>query len=156
LAASNPAACCLLEILALPNPVIWWTGLVSVPLLAWWAWAERNKGYVLLVTAYLFQWLPWILSPRIAFEYHFFPNLAIIILADAVLLQRIWRMGGAPVLGTFNVPKITVAAFLAAAVAAFIFWYPVVAGTPETWNAWNARMLTPLEGSNWINPHPGQ
>jgi hypothetical protein len=43
-----------------------------------------------------------------------------------------------------------------ATVAAFIFWYPVVAGTPETWNAWNARMLTPLEGSNWINPHPGK
>jgi dolichyl-phosphate-mannose--protein O-mannosyl transferase len=60
------------------------------------------------------------------------------------------------VLGDFNWPKIAVGAYLAAAVAAFIFWYPVVAGTPETWNNWNARMLTPLEGSNWINPHPGR
>jgi Gpi18-like mannosyltransferase/predicted membrane-bound dolichyl-phosphate-mannose-protein mannosyltransferase len=36
-ATSNQAACCLLEILALPNPLVWWTGLIAVPLLAWWA-----------------------------------------------------------------------------------------------------------------------
>ncbi|HTV75128.1 MAG TPA: phospholipid carrier-dependent glycosyltransferase [Candidatus Acidoferrales bacterium] len=157
LAASNPAACCLKEILALPNPVVWWTGLISVPLLAWWAWFERNKGYALLVTAYMLQWLPWILSPRISFEYHFFPNLAIICLADTVLLQRIWhRASTNVVVGKLTLPQVAVCAYLAAVIGAFIFWYPVVAGTPETWNAWDARMLTPLEGNNWINPHPGQ
>ncbi len=69
------AACCVAEILALPNPLVWWFGLFSVPAMAWWGYVERNKGYLLLFAAYLFQWLPWILTPRIAFEYHFFPNL---------------------------------------------------------------------------------
>jgi dolichyl-phosphate-mannose--protein O-mannosyl transferase/Gpi18-like mannosyltransferase len=196
------AACCVAEILALPNPVVWWTGLFSVPLLVWRGWRERNKGYLLLVTAYVIQWLPWVLSPRIAFEYHFYPNLAIIILADAAFLQRIWMSRQEKTFGTFSLPNLLAAAFLsalvavpvmwatpggrlyadaaalgafmllfaffrayprftvgayvAATLAAFIFWYPITAATPLSWNAWNARMLTQLEGNNWINPHPGQ
>jgi Gpi18-like mannosyltransferase len=201
-AASSNTACCVAEILALPNPVSWWSGLFSVPLLAWWAYREHNKGYALLVTAYFFQWLPWILSPRIAFEYHFFPNLAIIVLADAVLLQRLWASARARVFSTvalpniltaaflavlvavpimwvipggwvwadacaaltfvalffvlWTFPRLTVAAYVACVLAAYIFWYPITAATPITWEAWNARMLTQIEGTNWINPHPGQ
>jgi dolichyl-phosphate-mannose--protein O-mannosyl transferase len=154
------------------------------------------------VTAYVIQWLPWVLSPRIAFEYHFYPNLAIIILADAAFLQRIWMSRQEKTFGTFSLPNLLAAAFLsalvavpvmwatpggrlyadaaalgafmllfaffrayprftvgayvAATLAAFIFWYPITAATPLSWNAWNARMLTQLEGNNWINPHPGQ
>ncbi len=36
--AQNPAACCVAEILALPNPLIWWLGLASVPFVAYLAW----------------------------------------------------------------------------------------------------------------------
>ena len=151
-AASNPAACCLAEILALPNPAVWWLGLVSVPFIAWLAYRERTKAYVLLVTAYLLQWLPWIASPRIAFEYHFYPNLAIICLADAVLIQRVWAMASE----TVRWPKWAVGGFLVVVVAAFVFWYPVLSGTRVTYNAWNARMWTGLMGQLWINPHPGQ
>jgi dolichyl-phosphate-mannose--protein O-mannosyl transferase len=148
------------------------------------------------------QWLPWILSPRIAFEYHFFPNLAIILLADAALLQRIWAHRHMRVFGFFALPNVLTAIFLAvsaslsvmwvapggallqggaavltfilvflllwaqprvmlgvyiaAAIAAFIFWYPITAATPLTWRAWDMRMLTQMEGNNWINPHPGK
>ena len=153
------SACCVAEILALPNPLMWWTGLVSVPLVAWLAWSERRKGYLLLVVAYFLQWLPWIASPRLSFEYHFLPNLAIICLADTILLQRIWRLGERPANAAGedapSWPRRAVVAYLAAIVAAFIFWYPVVAGTHVTYDAWNQRMITWLEGNNWINPHPG-
>ncbi len=76
------------EILALPNPLVFLLGLVSVPFVGWLAWRERNKGYALLVLAYFLQWLPWFHSPRMLFEYHFFPNLALIVLCDVILLQR--------------------------------------------------------------------
>ncbi len=66
-AATNGAACCVAEILALPNPAVWWLGLVSVPFVAWLAYRERIKAYALLIVwSYLLQWLPWIASPRIA------------------------------------------------------------------------------------------
>jgi len=154
-ALSDGAKCCVGEILALPNPVVWWLGLVSVPYVGWLAWRERSKGYILLISAYFIQWLPWIASPRLAFEYHFFPNLAIICVADAILMQRIWKLSE-PMRAKYSWPRVAVGAYLAAVLIAFVFWYPVVSGTQLTYNDWSARMLTGLEGNNWINPHPGK
>ena len=142
-AAANGAACCVAEILALPNPLVWWFGLFSVPAIAWWGFKERNKGYLLLATAYLFHWLPWILTPRIAFEYHFFPNLAIIVLANAVVLQRWWRKLD---------NRVWIGAYLAGVLAAFIFFYPITAATPLTYDAWHSRMWL----DNWLDLIPGK
>jgi Gpi18-like mannosyltransferase/predicted membrane-bound dolichyl-phosphate-mannose-protein mannosyltransferase len=134
-ALNNGAACCVSEIIALPNPFVWWLGLLSVPFVGVLAYIERNKGYVLLVTAYFLQWLPWIGSPRIAFEYHFYPNLAIIVLANAILLQRIWNWRAAELYG-----RIAVGAYAFFVVLAFAFFYPILAGHPIPWDAWQARM----------------
>jgi predicted membrane-bound dolichyl-phosphate-mannose-protein mannosyltransferase len=141
---SDPTACCVAEILALPNPLVWWAGLITVPVVACLAWLERNKGYALLVTAYFLQWLPWIGSPRIAFEYHFYPNLSIIVLANAIVLQRIWnwRFGDTEV----NLPRIGVGIYLTIVIVLFFFFYPVLAGVHVSWNAWHARMWF----QNWI------
>ena len=141
-AASNGDACCVAEILALPNPVVWWFGLFSVPAMAWWGFVERNKGYLLLFGAYLFQWLPWILTPRIAFEYHFFPNLPIIVLANAVVLQRWWAK-------TEN--RIWIAMYVALVLGCFIFFYPILAAMPITYNQWHQRMWL----DNWLDLIPG-
>jgi len=148
-ATQDPAACCVAEIIALPNPAVWWLGLISVPMLAWLGWRERNKGYVLLVVAYLLQWLPWATSPRVAFEYHFFPNLAVICLADAVLLQRVWAYGAAYV-GRYSWPRIAVGSYLVFVVALFAFFYPVLAGLHVQWQVWDARMWHAIMGNAWI------
>ncbi|MDE2483414.1 MAG: phospholipid carrier-dependent glycosyltransferase, partial [bacterium] len=54
-------------IYSLPNPLLLWPGLFTVPLVGWFAWRERNRAYAVVVIAYLLQWLPWMFSPRIAF-----------------------------------------------------------------------------------------
>jgi len=141
--ASNGAACCVAEILALPNPLVWWFGLFSVPAMAWWGYAERNKGYLLLFAAYLFQWLPWILTPRIAFEYHFFPNLPIIVIANTIVLQRAWKKK--------EENRYWIAMFLAGVLACFIFFYPVLAAQPITYDQWHQRMWL----DNWLDALPG-
>ncbi len=138
---SDPNACCVAEILALPNPFVWWAGLVTVPVVALLAWFERNKGYALLITAYLFQWLPWVGSPRIAFEYHFYPNLSIIVLANAIVLQRIWKWRSAE--GPFSMPRVGVGIYLALVVVLFFYFFPVLAGVHVSWDAWHNRM--------WLN-----
>ncbi|HWT04271.1 MAG TPA: phospholipid carrier-dependent glycosyltransferase, partial [Xanthomonadales bacterium] len=135
--------CCTSTIRALPNPLVWWSGLVSVPAVAWLAWRERNKGYALLVVAYLFQWLPWIRSPRLAFEYHFYPNLAIIILANAVVLQHFWNWGRER--GDVRA-RYAVAVYAALVVGAFVYFFPLVSGWPITSDAFNARIWNP----HWI------
>jgi dolichyl-phosphate-mannose--protein O-mannosyl transferase len=147
---ANGAACCVAEILALPNPAVFLLGLVSVPFTGWLAWKERNKGYALLFGAYVLQWLPWFHSPRLLFEYHFFPNLAVIVLCDVVLIQRVcaklplprmrWALGG----------------YLGLVVLLFAFFYPVLAGTQMTYDQWHLRMWPDLLGiphTSWIIPH---
>ncbi len=140
-ARADATACCVAEILALPNPLVWWAGLITVPAVGLLAWFERNKGYALLVSAYFLQWLPWIGSPRIAFEYHFYPNLSIIVLANAIVLQRLWRYRADE--NSFGVPRIGVCVYLVAVVGLFFYFYPVLAGVHVTWDAWHNRM--------WLN-----
>ena len=141
---SDPTACCVAEILALPNPFVWWAGLITVPAIAVIGWLERNKGYLLLVVTYFFQWLPWIGSPRIAFEYHFYPNLSIIVLANAIVLQRIWKWRS--IEGPFTLPRIGVGIYLAIVVVLFFYFFPVLAGVHVSWDAWHNRMWFP----SWI------
>jgi hypothetical protein len=143
--ANDGSACCVAEILALPNPFIWWFGLLSVPLVGIYAWFERNRGYALLVVAYFLQWLPWIGSPRIAFEYHFFPNLAMIVLCNAIVLQKLWHWVPQGSRNAF-MPRLGVGVYLAVVAWAFVFFYPVLAGQHVSWDAWHARMWNP----RWI------
>jgi Gpi18-like mannosyltransferase len=148
-ASASPTACCLAEILALPNPAIWWLGLIAVPVMGWLGWRERNKGYGLLFIAYFFQWLPWIGSPRLAFEYHFFPNLAVIVLADTILLQRLWQLGTRLPARFFWLRPVVVG-YGALVFGLFVFFYPILAGVHITWQTWDARMWHWLMQNQWV------
>jgi Gpi18-like mannosyltransferase/predicted membrane-bound dolichyl-phosphate-mannose-protein mannosyltransferase len=139
IAAAQSTACCVAEIMSLPNPFILWPGLACVPIVAFLAWRERNKGYALLVIAYLLQWLPWWRSPRITFIYHFYVDIPIIVLCNVIVLQRIWQLGEASSDGKW-VSRIVVCGYVAAVVAAFIWFYPVLAAVPIPWDHWSHRM----------------
>ncbi|HEY9179463.1 MAG TPA: phospholipid carrier-dependent glycosyltransferase, partial [Candidatus Baltobacteraceae bacterium] len=138
-AAADPNACCIGEILSLPNPLTWWFGLLTVPLLGVLAWRRRSRAFLLLFAAYFAQWLPWISSPRMLFEYHFFPNDAIIMLADTVALQWVWtRAQELP--EQRELAKWGIGIFLAMTVVLFAYFYPVLAGDHITYAQWIARM----------------
>ena len=138
---NNSKGCCIYEITSMPNPMILWFGLICVPWVGILAWRERNKGYVLIVLTYLLQWLPWMRSPRITFAYHFYVDIPLICLCNAVVLQRVWEwakrrespngrwLGG-----------IAVGAYLAIALGAFVYFYPILAAHPIAWDAWHRRM----------------
>jgi hypothetical protein len=150
---ANAGACCVAEILALPNPAVFLLGLIAVPFVAWRAWCERNKGYALLVVAYCMQWLPYAFTPRLMFEYHFFPNLAVIVLCDVVLIRAIWNRLAARTLDT---ARFALAGYGALVIGLFAFFYPVLAGTQTTYTSWHARMwpdIVNIPGTSWIIPH---
>ena len=104
-----------------------------MPFVGFLAWRERNKGYALVVIAYLAQWLPWIATPRIAWNYHFYVNVALICLCNAIALQRAWQRGW----------KIPAAVYVVAVAAAFVFFYPILAGIPLPMSGIGDRM--------WLN-----
>lgn len=143
--ATNPNGCCVYEITSIPNPIILWFGLLCVPWIAILAVLERNKAYALIVITYLSQWLPWIASPRLIFAYHFYVNIPLICLCNAIILQRFYHWARAREklqwMGAAGV-----AAYVAATALSFTFFYPILAAYPISWAAWHARMWFPT----WI------
>ncbi len=142
----DPKACCVTEITSMPNPLNMWFGLLCVPLVGYLAWRERNKGYALIVVTYLLQWLPWMKSPRITFAYHFYVDIPLICLCNAIVLQRVWQYGASRGKNGRLWGGIAVGGYVALIAGAFVFFYPILAASPITWQAWHARMWF----SKWI------
>jgi len=120
-----------------------------VPWVGYLAWRERNKAYALLFITYFVQWLPWVRSPRLLFEYHFFPNLAVIVLCNAVLIQRFVSRFKA------SEQRYWIGGYAAAVVLLFAYFYPVLAGVQVSYDTWHARMWPDLLGiphTSWIVP----
>jgi dolichyl-phosphate-mannose--protein O-mannosyl transferase/Gpi18-like mannosyltransferase len=144
---SNPNGCCLEEVTSMPNPILMWFGVIAVPIVAVLAWMRKNKAYALIVVTYLLQWLPWMKSPRITFAYHFYVDIPLICLCNAIVLQQVWewaRRRGDPISRAWGIGATVAAVVLIG--AAFVFFYPILAAVPLTWNAWHWRMWFPT----WI------
>jgi Gpi18-like mannosyltransferase len=126
------------EVLALPNPIMWLAQVVTVPAAGVLAWHSRHKGMLWCVAAYFFQWLPWIASPRIDFQYNFYPDTAVICLCTAYVILKLWQTttGWA----SQKLVRGGIAAYLAACVALFIFFLPILNGAHITWKQWDARI----------------
>jgi dolichyl-phosphate-mannose--protein O-mannosyl transferase len=144
---TNPKGCCIYEITSMPNPMILWFGLICVPWVAVLAWRERNKGYALIVLTYLLQWLPWMKSPRITFAYHFYVDIPLICLCNVIVLQRIWEWGKRHEENQGRwLAGLAVGSYMAIVACSFVFFYPILAAHPISWDAWHARMWFPT----WI------
>lgn len=136
--------CCIYEVTSMPNPFTLWFGLLCVPIVGVLAWRERNKAYALLVVTYLLQWLPWAKSPRLAWEYHFYVNIPLICLCNAIVLQRLWRWTQARNAAVFG--RAIAIGVVCIVVGAFIFFFPILSAWPLSYDAWSARMWFP----KWI------
>ena len=130
----------------MPNPFILWFGLLTVPIVGVLAWLRKNKAYALIVITYLLQWLPWMKSPRITFAYHFYVDIPLICLCNAIVLQQIWLYAKDRDVGSRRWAIGGICAVVALIAGAFIFFYPVLAAVPITWAQWNLRMWFPY----WI------
>lgn len=101
------------RIYAFGNPVIFWFGLVSVFTSLYYAFKEKNKEIALIVFSYFIFFVPWAMSPRIMFFYHYLPSIPFLAIATGYVLRR-------------N-PKL-IFIFLAFAFLAFVYFYPHYAG----------------------------
>ncbi len=135
---SGPTATAAM-VYTLPNPLILWLGLLTVPWVGFLGLRERNKGYALIVLAYLLQWLPWMASPRIAFAYHFYVDIPLICLCNAIAAQRFWLMMRE--YGRDGIAaRAVVVGYLLAVVISFVYFYPILAGVTIPTHAWMQRM----------------
>ena len=142
----DPNGCCVEEITSMPNPLIMWFGLIAVPIVGVLAWLRKNKAYALIVLTYLLQWLPWMKSPRITFAYHFYVDIPLICLCNAIVLQQLWlhfaNKGEAQRRWAIG----GIAAVVVLVAVTFVFFYPILAAVPLSWEQWHLRMWFPT----WI------
>jgi dolichyl-phosphate-mannose--protein O-mannosyl transferase len=115
--------------------LLYWSFLPAVVALAVRLWRESNPALSVLLIGFFGQWLPWALSPRSAFIYHFLPAVPFGALAVAVAAVTLYRRGG--------VWRWAVLVYLAALVAYFVFFYPIHAAVPLSREAFAARMWFP-------------
>ncbi|MBI2009684.1 MAG: glycosyltransferase family 39 protein [Candidatus Chisholmbacteria bacterium] len=135
------------NIYALGNPIIFWGGLVAVLYVL----ATLLKGilikrkfsifnfelaknggrgeprrshfqFSILLAGYLAFLLPWALSPRIMFLYHYLPSIPFMVILLSWSLTQLWHSG---VLGK----RLTIGYWLLA-IGIFIFFYPHLTGLP--------------------------
>lgn len=110
------------SISAFGNPLIWWTGLFALIGAFYISLKRKDKRMYIVWIAYLSQYLPWMLVPRLTFIYHYFAMVPFMIMAILYMFQTAeeknpkWRK----YLGIY----------VAAAVVLFIMFYPVLSGLP--------------------------
>ena len=101
------------NIYGMGNPLVFWGGLVSALISLKYIFIEKRKHLLLVLGAYLGLFMPWALSPRIMFFYHYFPAVPFLsILIGFVLYKN----------------KKAVLPFLALTLVLFIYFYPHWAG----------------------------
>lgn len=75
----------------LGNPLLYWAFPFAIVLSAWLLWRKRDWRVALLLGALAINWLPWALSPRGMFFYHFLPSVPFLVLLVAYCLIWLWR-----------------------------------------------------------------
>jgi dolichyl-phosphate-mannose--protein O-mannosyl transferase len=103
------------------NPVIWWVGPPIILLALWNGLKKRESPYLFIGVLYMFQWIPYAFISRSLFIYHFYPNVPITVIALAAALSGSWSKPR---------ERKFVIIFIAATLAVFIIFFPVISGLP--------------------------
>ncbi|MDP2671947.1 MAG: phospholipid carrier-dependent glycosyltransferase [Candidatus Daviesbacteria bacterium] len=77
------------NIFASGNPAVFLPGLIAVILTTFEALKRRSKKLLLIILGFFIFWLPWALSPRIMFLYHYSPSIPFLSLVLGYKLNQI-------------------------------------------------------------------
>ncbi|HEX9024300.1 MAG TPA: hypothetical protein VF799_10710, partial [Geobacteraceae bacterium] len=111
------------------NPAIWWLAVPAVAAAAYLAVSRRDSRLGVVLSALLFQYLPWVGIGRLAFIYHFFSVVPFVILCIVAVIRE----------AEARFPNFRAATwgYLAVTIGLFCLFYPVLSGisVPQTYVA---------------------
>ena len=118
------------SISAFGNPVIWWTSISAAAVFAAIFIKKARKGentsdLTFLTVGWLAQYLPWFFVTRVVFIYHYYNSVPFIILILVYVIKHLYDNAKSKKLAEYSVY-----AFTAAAIIAFIAFFPVISGIP--------------------------
>jgi dolichyl-phosphate-mannose-protein mannosyltransferase len=124
------------EILGIGHPLLFWGALLMIPyLVAAWAGKRDWRAGAVLVPI-LAQYVPWLLVRRPAFLFYLTPVTPFLALGMTYLLRDLAGIR----LGRRMWTPVVVAVVIAASVAVFAFFWPVLIGETLSLDAWRARV----------------
>jgi dolichyl-phosphate-mannose--protein O-mannosyl transferase len=147
------------EVLAIGNPVVFWTSLVAIPAMAV-AWRRARDwiaGFILVAIAG--QYLPWFFISRPKFFFYIAPVAPFLVLAVTWLVRELARWRVEPQEGDDARravrPLLPVAILVVlAAIAIFVWFWPVLTAGELSEDTWRLRIwfdgTPPWESFNWI------
>lgn len=107
-------------IAAFGNPAIWWVGLLGISLSLDIALTKKDKKMAIIFVAIAFQYLPWVLVPRITWIYHYFSTTPFMMLAIVYVIKNL--------LEAFPKTRYWIYGYLGVVIILFIMFYPVLSG----------------------------
>lgn len=110
---SNVIGGTVARIYAMGNPVVFWFGIFSILLSAFFAFVERNKKLGFVVFSYFIFFASWAAAPRIMFLYHYLPSIPFMAIAIGFILRRF--------------PRIIIP-FFAVSLIVYLFFFPHLTG----------------------------
>lgn len=133
------------------NPISWWLYLPSIVFVGilWIKGRFRSPAFVIILLGYFGQWLPWSLSPRVAYLYHMLPTVPFACLALAYALNHFRLQFG-------RTGQRVVYGYMGLVVLSFVFFYSMWTFLPvPQWYA-NAHFWLPTwpAGSPWPYTNP--
>lgn len=97
------------NVYAMGNPLVFWAGLVLIGFCFFYFLVQRNKTLGLVVFSYVVFFVPWAVSPRIMFLYHYLPSIPFLAIATGYMLRKRPRL---------------ISVFLFFGFLVFIYFYP--------------------------------
>lgn len=110
----------VVRVLAMGNPLFWWSFLAMLPAFAWKSWRDRDWRGAFVLGGYVAGWAPWLLFGRAKFIYYILPAVPFMALLVAGTLRSI--------AGRYR--NAAVFAFASLALLFSALYYPVWTGVP--------------------------
>ncbi|OGE19031.1 hypothetical protein A3D83_00200 [Candidatus Daviesbacteria bacterium RIFCSPHIGHO2_02_FULL_41_10] len=109
------------NIFASGNPAVFWLGSAAVVLTVWETIKRRSLNLIIILLGFFAFWLPWAISPRIMFLYHFSPSVPFLSLVLGYQLNKLLTDRQGKKLALLLLLLITVS---------FILIFPYLTGIP--------------------------
>lgn len=136
-----------MEVMAIGSPLVWWTAILALAYTAYrWVRAPGlgNPAGV-IIGGFLITYFPWVVLPALAylpgldlqtdraavFLFYLLPAVPFMYLALALVASRI---------ASYTEGRVAIGAFAAAALAFFVFFYPVLAKVAIPREQWDQRI----------------
>ena len=172
----------LTDVHALGNPILWWCSTGAVVFLTgkallWERLQRFNPVVAIVLIGYATNYLPWVITKRCLFIYHYMAASLFSFIALALVLQWLWdisfgqqpspetlpqNLENSPQFSswqrlafTISLPKVLCLVIGLGIAASFVFFLPLWLGLPLTSPEFYGRMwfrpdIHPIPGFNWI------